>query len=286
MQIVIISGMSGAGKSYALHSLEDAGYYCIDNLPSQLLLPLLQTPQIAKRTHIAIGIDIRGGTSSLQETPQIIEQVKQQHPDTQLIYLFAKSQVLRKRYSETRRRHPLSQDGQDLKAAIHLETQLLDPLAQLADLRIDTSQTSVYELGNQLLTKLQHAHKNRLVFVIQSFGFKHETPSDSDFIFDMRCLPNPYWEPELRALTGKDQAIKDWLSKHDSVEKLYQHLQSFMNTWLENLCDSQRAYLTVSIGCTGGRHRSVYIAERLYHHYQENSSLDAVILLEHRELNP
>lgn len=282
MQIVIISGMSGAGKSYALHSLEDAGYYCIDNLPSQLLIPLLKTPQIAKHTHVAIGIDIRGGKSSLQETPYTLANIREHYPNTRLVYLFANPKTLLKRYSETRRRHPLSNAGQDLRSAITREADLLAPLAQQADLRIDTSYTSVYELGNNLLQNLGKAQDNKLVLTIQSFGFKHEAPSTSDFLFDMRCLPNPYWEPELRKLTGIDQPIIDWLEQHTQVEILYKKLENFMDTWLTNLQGAQRSYLTLSIGCTGGRHRSVYMAERLYKHYYE--SLDAIVLIEHREL--
>ena len=259
MQIAIISGMSGAGKSYALQTLEDAGYYCIDNLPSQLIEDLLETPQILRLSHLAIGIDIRGGKSSLQKIPDTLQRIRLKYPQTHLVYLFANRDIIQKRYNETRRRHPLADEEQELGKAILLEEQLLENLAQQADWRIDTSQTNVYDLGRLLKARLANQSLQPLSIMVQSFGFKHEAPSDSDFIFDVRCLPNPYWAPELRALTGRDKAITDWLEQHDSVHEMTQSIRDFMAKWTKDLVENQRSYLTISIGCTGGRHRSVYI---------------------------
>lgn len=282
MQIVVVSGMSGAGKSSALDILEDAGYYCIDNLPSQLLEALLQTPQIAKQSQLAIGIDIRGGRSSLNDIPDTLNRIKQQHPKTHLIYLYAANDILQKRFNETRRRHPLAEQEQELVKAIQLENQLLSGLAKQADWRIDSSGISVYELGHLLRERLVIRNEQNFSLLFQSFGFKHEAPSDSDFIFDVRCLPNPYWSPELRPLTGLDTPIIEWLGQHNRVHAMQQNITQFLENWLDDIRQSQRAYLTVSIGCTGGRHRSVYIAECLYQHFKRQ--LDAHVLVRHKEL--
>ncbi|MFN3785981.1 MAG: RNase adapter RapZ [Thiothrix sp.] len=284
MHLVIISGMSGAGKSYALHTLEDNGYYCIDNLPSQLLEALLGTPQIARQPFLAIGIDIRGGRDSLLDTPTIIRRIRQRVAKTQLLYLYAEEEILRKRYNETRRRHPLNHEAQELDKAITLEASLLEPLAADADWRIDTSHLSVYALSQVLKARICQTEAQRMSLMIQSFGFKYGAPSDSDFLFDVRCLPNPYWEAELRPLTGRDAGIIRWLEQHEEVQRMYTDIEHFLDNWLPN-ADSgcQRAYLTVSIGCTGGRHRSVYIAERLYQHFRQ--TLGGGIILRHRQLN-
>lgn len=284
MHLVIISGMSGAGKTFALHTLEDNGYYCIDNLPSQLLEALLGTPQIAKQTHLAVGIDIRGGRDSLLNTPEIIKRVRQRIPETDLVYLHAEAGTLRKRYNETRRRHPLASETRELDKAIALETELLEPLAKDADLTVDTSHIGVYELARILSARLCQTEGKRLSLMIQSFGFKHEIPSDSDFMFDVRCLPNPYWEPDLRALTGQDAGIVQWLESHEHVQQMYTDISNFLERWVPiQESNNQRAYLTVSIGCTGGRHRSVYLAERLYQHFRQ--TMGENVILRHRELN-
>ncbi|MEZ5535242.1 MAG: RNase adapter RapZ [Thiolinea sp.] len=283
MQIVIISGMSGAGKSYALQTLEDAGYYCIDNLPSQLIENLLETPQILRLSRLAIGIDIRGGKQSIEEIPPTLQRIRKTYPATQLIYLYANPQTLQRRYNETRRRHPLAEEEQALEKAIELEATLLQRLAQLADWRIDTSATSVYELGYMLKSRLGDKAEGGLSIMFQSFGFKHQSPSDSDFVFDVRNLPNPYWVPELRQLSGQDQPIIDWLEKHERVHELKQSLRNFLEMWMKDIQDNQRAYLTISIGCTGGRHRSVYIAEQLYQHF--NQQYPHQVMIRHRELN-
>lgn len=282
MQIIIISGMSGAGKSYALQTLEDNGYYCIDNLPAQLIEALLQTPQIASLKRLAIGIDIRGGKENLRDIPQILNRIRLVHPDTKLIYLYANHEIILKRYHESRRQHPLAHEEQKLREAIKLEKTLLEELAAQADWRIDTSQSSIYELGALLRLRLTGQAHSAFSLLFQSFGFKHQTPSDSDFIFDMRCLPNPYWIPELRTLTGRDEAIITWLEQHERVHLMQQHIQQFLSFWLEDLDHCQRSYVTVSIGCTGGRHRSVYIAEQLYRHFHQQ--LGENVAIRHREI--
>ncbi len=283
MQIIIISGMSGAGKSYALQTLEDTGFYCIDNLPSQLIEALIQTPQISGLKRLAIGIDIRGGKESLKEIPRIIERVRAHYLDTHLVYLYANREVIHKRYNETRRSHPLASEEQELGKAIALEEKLLERLAEYADWRVDTSTTSIYELGRLLKARLTEPALQTFSLMFQSFGFKHAAPSDSDFIFDVRCLPNPYWVPELRGLTGRDGAIVDWLEQHAQVHRLYAGIRDFMTLWMEDIENCQRSYLTVSIGCTGGRHRSVYIAEQLYKHFR--TAFGDRVLVRHREIS-
>lgn len=283
MHLVIISGMSGAGKTYALHTLEDSGYYCIDNLPSQLLEALLSTPQISRQPYLAVGIDIRGGRDSLLDTPETIKRIRQRIPKTQLVYLYAKQHILLKRYNETRRRHPLFAETQELDKAIHMETTLLEPLAADADLCLDTSHIGVYELGRLINARICQTQPSRLSLMFQSFGFKHEVPTDSDYLFDVRCLPNPYWEPELRTQTGQDASIVEWLEQYDEVHKMYADIRNFLEGWIPALeTNNQRAYLTVSIGCTGGRHRSVYLAERLHKHFRD--LLGESVILRHREL--
>ena len=191
---------------------------------------------------------------------------------------------MRKRYNETRRRHPLAHETLELDKAIELESSLMDPLTAEADLRIDTSHTSIYELGRLLNARISQTQPRPLSLMVQSFGFKHEAPSDSDFVFDVRGLPNPYWVPDLRSLTGQDSAIIEWLESHNAVQQMYSDIRDFLDRWLPDQNSvNQRAYLTVSIGCTGGRHRSVYIAERLYQHFR--TTLGESVVLRHRELN-
>lgn len=283
MQIVIITGMSGAGKSYALQTLEDTGFYCIDNLPSQLIEALIQTPQMAGLERLAIGIDIRGGKESLNDIPGTLERIRVRYPRTHLVYLYADPAVIQKRYNETRRSHPLAREEKELSKAIALEAKLLETLIPYTDWRVDTSQTNVYELGRLLKARLTEPALQNFSLMFQSFGFKHESPSDSDFIFDVRCLPNPYWVPELRTLTGRDGAIADWLEQHPRVHEIYAGIRNFLELWMDDPDACQRSYLTVSVGCTGGRHRSVYIAECLYQHFRKK--LGDSVLIRHRELN-
>ncbi len=281
MHIVIVTGLSGAGKSQALHTLEDQGYYCVDNLPIELLDSLLKTERILKQHKIAIGIDVRCGTKCINNFPIFLQKLKEKYKiDT--LYLHANKNILLKRYDETRRRHPLSSPKQTLQQAITQEENLLQPIREISDLQIDTSVTDIYELASQVKTRLCIISNFQLSLNFQSFGFKYGTPSDSDFLFDVRCLPNPYWEPSLRQYTGKEDIVKAWLDKQELVQEMKNNLIDFLKKWIPYFIENQRAYLTVSVGCTGGHHRSVYLIEKLAEYFQQQAM--SAIIVTHREL--
>lgn len=282
MHLVIISGMSGAGKSQALHTLEDQGYFCIDNLPLELLNSALKTNRLLKRKKIAIGIDARSGEKYLEELPTIISHLKNQLK-TDILYLYASKSVLIKRYDETRRKHPLSSPNITLKESIIKEWALLAPIREIADIQIDTSTTSIYELSSQIKARICGSEQQPLSVVFQSFGFKYGTPRDSDYLFDVRCLPNPYWVPELRGHTGLENNVIEWLSSQELVNKMESDLKNLIETWIPHIISSQRAYLTISIGCTGGHHRSVYLTEKLAAYFSKIYK-DSIII-QHRELS-
>ena len=282
MHLVITSGMSGAGKSQALHTLEDQGYYCIDNLPLELLEMTLATERFLMHQKIAIGIDVRSGKKYLQKLPEIVSKLKNRFK-TDVLYLYAGKSVLIKRYDETRRKHPLSTSDKPLREAILEEYDLIAPVREIADIQIDTSTTTIYELANTIISRVCGGQQQSLSLMFQSFGFKHGTPRDSDYLFDVRCLPNPYWVPELRSHTGLEQEVIDWLSQQESVIKMEKDLKTFIGDWIPQIIDSQRAYITVSIGCTGGHHRSVYLTEALAAHFRKIYK-DSVIV-KHRELD-
>ncbi len=274
--------MSGGGKSQALHTLEDQGYYCIDNLPLELLEITLATERVLKSKKVAIGIDVRSGKKYLQELPEIVSKLKDRFK-TDVLYLYAGKSVLIKRYDETRRKHPLSSAETPLREAILEEYDLIAPVREIADIQIDTSSTTIYQLANTIISRVCGGQQQSLSLMFQSFGFKHGTPRDSDYLFDVRCLPNPYWIPELRSHTGLEQNVIDWLSKQELVIKMEDDLKKFIGDWIPQIIDSQRAYITVSIGCTGGHHRSVYLTEALAAHFRQIYS-DSVIVT-HRELD-
>ena len=282
MHLVIVSGMSGSGKSHALHTLEDQGYCCIDNLPLELLDSALKTKRLLESKKIAIGIDARSGQKYLEKFPKIISLLKDQFK-TDIIYLYAGKSVLLKRYDETRRRHPLSDPDTTLRDTIIKEYELLAPIREIADIQIDTSTSDIYELSSQIKSQICGSEKQSLSLIIQSFGFKYGTPRDSDYLFDVRCLPNPYWIPELRGHTGLEDEIIDWLSSQKLVNKMESDLKTYIETWIPHIIASQRAYLTISIGCTGGHHRSVYLTEKLAAHFSKVYK-DSVII-QHRELS-
>lgn len=282
MHLVIASGMSGAGKSQALHTLEDQGYYCIDNLPLELLEMTLATERVLDHQKIAIGIDVRSGKKYLQDLPEIVSKLKDRFK-TDVLYLYAGKSVLIKRYDETRRKHPLSTLDKPLREAILEEYDLIAPVREIADIQIDTSTTSIYELANTIIERVCGGQKESLSLMFQSFGFKHGTPRDSDYLFDVRCLPNPYWISKLRSHTGLEPEVVDWLSKQEAVIKMEYDLKKFIGDWIPQIIDSQRAYITVSIGCTGGHHRSVYLTEALANHFRKTYK-DSVIV-KHRELD-
>ena len=265
MTFIIVSGRSGAGKSIALHILEDIGYYCIDNLPITLLAELGGQYSQLQQHHkgVAVSVDARSDSAHLALFNQTLEQITQHGIHCRVLYLDADDTTLLKRYSETRRKHPLSSSQRSLSEAIAAETLLLQPLAEAADLKLDTSASKPQQLRQLIRNHLGHSQDTSLSVLIQSFGFKYGLPRDADFVFDVRCLPNPYWEPHLRTFTGLDQPVQDYLAAQDNVLAMRTSIQNFILTWLSSIEASDRSYLTLAIGCTGGQHRSVFITECL-----------------------
>jgi UPF0042 nucleotide-binding protein len=283
MHIIIVTGLSGSGKTLTLNTLEDQNYSCIDNLPPELLPKLLDSAASEQRQKIAIGMDIRSGAKKIQALPQIIKETKARYKSIDIVYLYADTRVIKKRYNETRRRHPLSSGKQSLAESLKKEKKILDCISNIADLRIDTSKTDIYQLSYFVKQRLcQQHHIQGISLMFQSFGFKYSAPSDSDFMFDVRCLPNPYWVNELREFSGQDQPIKDWLKQHDSVQNMISDITHFLKNWIPPFEENQKAYMTISIGCTGGHHRSVYITEQLAYIFESNYHKNT--LIHHREL--
>ena len=284
MRLVIVTGLSGSGKSVALHTLEDLGYYCIDNLPVALLEAF--TEQLARLgksnyKYAAAGIDARNDAQDLNQFPDILKRLHTKGIETDIVFLQADEPTLLKRYSETRRRHPLGDSKMSLADAINQEKLLLDPILEKANITIDTSRTNVHQLRTLVGNRIASDQPRALSLLFQSFGYKHGVPGDSDFIFDVRCLPNPHWEPELRALSGLDQAVADFLNGQPLVDQMLSSLSAFLDDWIPHFVADNRSYLGIAIGCTGGRHRSVYLAEQLADHFR--TSFDNV-LVRHREL--
>ena len=284
MHLVIISGMSGGGKSLAIHTLEDQGYYCIDNLPLEFLESVFETSALKENKKVAIGIDVRSDVNGeyLEKFPEQINNLQNRFK-TDVVYLYAGKSVLLKRFDESRRKHPLFNSETTLKDSLSKEYELLAPVRKIADLKIDTSTTDIYELAEIIRTRICGTEKQSVSLLFQSFGFKYGTPRDSDYLFDVRCLPNPYWIPELRAHTGQEQEVIDWLSSQALVQKMENDLTAFIEDWIPEILKSQRAYLTISIGCTGGHHRSVYLVEKLSAHF--NSIYTDCVITQHRELD-
>ena len=272
MKLIIVSGRSGSGKSTALHVLEDMGYYCIDNLPIGLLGPLTQEALYESAGHadkIAVSIDARNLYRELDDFPIIYKQLKSEQVEIEIIYLDAKDDTLLKRFHATRRKHPLSSKSISLNEAISKEKALLEPIASLANLYIDTSDLSLYQLRDQVKLRVLGRKGQELALLFQSFGFKHGVPSDSDYVFDVRCLPNPYWDTSLRSFRGTDPEIVSFLQQHPECEQMVNNITTFLETWLPCFQNSNRTYMTVSIGCTGGHHRSVYISEQLADYFRQ-----------------
>jgi UPF0042 nucleotide-binding protein len=282
VELVVISGRSGSGKSTALHQLEDEGYYAIDNLPASLLPALVaETPSLSRpnTTGIAVCIDARNAAADLGTLEDILGALPAS-VRLRVLFLDADENTLIKRFSETRRRHPLSNENTPLAEAIRLEQEILEPLAANATLTLDTSQMSIHELRDAIRQRLVGA-SGELSTLIQSFGFKRGVPADADLVFDLRMLPNPHWSKELRLLTGRDAAVRDFLEAHEITQALFDDISGFVDRWLPHYASSNRSYITIALGCTGGQHRSVYMAERLHRHIRDQHG---PVHLRHREL--
>lgn len=265
-RLIIISGLSGSGKSIALHALEDLGYYCIDNMPAGLLRALLDEitkPGENAADRVAVGVDARNRQEDLDALPDLVKQIKASGINVDLLFLQADDDILLKRYSETRRRHPLADIASELRAAIAHERELLGPVINAADLVIDSSRTSVYELADVIQQRVDRRRTKQLSILIESFGFKHGIPADADFVFDLRSLPNPYWNAELRSLTGLDGPVAEFLDGQALFGQMYDDILAFLTRWIPEYIGVHRSYLTIALGCTGGQHRSVYMAEKL-----------------------
>ena len=266
MELIIISGRSGAGKSVALRALEDIGYYCVDNLPIDLL-PQLADILSKTQKAAAISLDIRNLPHSTETLDGVLNQVSTRH-QIKIIFLDTDRSTLIRRYSDSRRLHPLSVKDLSLEAAIDAEKEQLEPLVQHANLIIDTGVLSTHELAERLREFLRGHSDKELKIIIESFGFKYGLPLDADYVFDVRFLPNPHWNPALRPMTGLEQPVIDFLAKHDEVANFIYKTRNYIETWLPMLEQNNRSYLTIAIGCTGGKHRSVYIAQQLGEYFQ------------------
>ena len=275
MQLIIVTGLSGSGKSVVLKALEDAGYYCVDNLPATLL-PQIYENLNNSQSRVAISTDTRSG--ALEALPENIDKLKAQGINVKVLFLESTKQALVKRFSETRRRHPLSNDDITLGESIELERKLLAPLSELGH-HIDTSDLSANTLRGWVKEFVAQESKN-ITLLFTSFGFKHGIPLDADFVFDVRCLPNPHYDPKLRPMTGRDTPVKSFLEQQPMVHDMYQDIQNFVARWLPSFVQENRSYLTIAIGCTGGQHRSVHIVEELGKHFSQQQQ----VLIRHREL--
>ncbi len=284
MKLLIVSGLSGSGKSIALDTLEDCGYYCIDNLPVTLLadfinhVMLVDTKTYAKT---AIGIDARNQSDSLARFSDSMALIYAKGIDCEVIFMQAEEATLLKRYSETRRKHPLTDLNIPLKEALIIEREMLTPIARHASVIIDTSRTHYHQLRELIKDQIGERNTKHISLQFQSFGFKHGVPLDADFVFDARALPNPYWRPELRGQTGKDQDVISFLQEQPLVNELFQDIAQFLERWIPRFEAEGRTYLTVAIGCTGGQHRSVYLVESLVNLFK-NTYLKVIV--RHREL--
>jgi len=285
VKLVILSGRSGSGKSTALQALEDIGFYCIDNLPALLLPELIQQMLIApdRPDKLSVSIDARNLISNLSQVPKVLDTLAtMDNLAYEIIYLDASETTLLKRFSATRRKHPLTNSHSGLQEALYQEQNLLEPIATLADIRIDTTRLSLYELRDTIKLRVANRKEQTLSLQFESFGFKHGLPLDLDFTFDVRSLPNPYWVPELRQYTGNDPQVIHFLEQSPDAIDMINDIVYFLERWLPRIKQDNRSYLTVGIGCTGGQHRSVFIAERLASHF---SQLMDNVNVRHRELS-
>ena len=285
MKLLIVSALSGSGKSIALDTLEDCGYYCIDNLPLTLLEDFINHVMINDdKTYAktAIGIDARNQLESLANFSESLKLIRQKGIDCEIIFMQAEESTLLKRYSETRRRHPLTSYNIPLREALKIEKEMLTPIAKHANVLIDTSRTHYHQLRELIRDQIGERDFRHISLQFQSFGFKHGVPLDADFVFDARSLPNPYWIPELRSFTGKEKPVSEFLKEQPLVDEFFQDITSFLERWIPRFEAEGRSYLTVAIGCTGGQHRSVYLVDALVEHFK---SPIVYVIVRHRELN-
>jgi len=284
MKLIIISGVSGSGKSTALNVLEDLDYYCIDNLPVGLLPAFAEQMNAVSSElveNIAVGIDARNLPAELHRFAYILDQLKNKGIVCEILFLSAGDDVLIKRFSETRRKHPLTIAELTLPDAIKKERNLLEPIASKADLYIDTSHTNLHQLRDLVRERVQSQAQYAMSLMFESFGFKHGIPTDADFVYDVRCLPNPHWEPKLRSQTGLDKEVAQFLEAKDIVKDMFIDIENFLTTWIPRFEEENRSYMTVAIGCTGGQHRSVYFANRLSESFRQRGKN---VTLRHRDL--
>ncbi len=284
MKLTIISGRSGSGKSTVLHVLEDRGYYCIDNLPASLLSSLASriSSDATGIPNVAVSIDARNISADLDKFPRIINELKNKSLSTEIVFLDANSQTLLKRFSESRRKHPLSSEAIGLKEAIDKESELLEAISIMASLSIDTSNMSLHQLRDTVKNRLLDDQQTTLALLFQSFGFKNGLPVDADIVYDVRCLPNPYWDNSLRSLTGLDDAVVGFLDSQEEVQEMCSDIENFLQKWIPSFESNNRSYITVALGCTGGQHRSVYMCEKLGEIFSTQGSN---VQVRHRELD-
>lgn len=285
MRLVIISGHSGSGKTSALNILEDVGFTCIDNLPASLLKHLigqLKDNSNHDDLNVAVGIDARNLVGDLNQIPEILKAIERDGVDVNVIFLYAQRSDLLRRYSETRRRHPLSTDSIGLKEAIKLEKEMLSPISDIADRSVDTSRLTLHQLRDLIKKTIVPKQPQHMSILFESFGFKKGVPTDADYVFDVRCLPNPYWKTELKNLTGNDQEVIEFLESQVEIASMLADIIGFLTRWIPQFQDNNRSYLTIAIGCTGGQHRSVYLANRLFEHF---SGVHPFVQISHQELS-
>jgi UPF0042 nucleotide-binding protein len=271
VRLIIVSGLSGSGKSVALHQLEDIDFYCVDNIPAALLKPFIShtirgTDEVYPRT--AVGLDARNRPNEIDTIPALVGELRRSGIGCEVLFLHASDEVLLKRYAETRRKHPLVSSDVSLREAIASERKLLEPIVAAADLVLDTSAMGVHALRELIRERIDRRNDGRLALMFESFGYKHGIPGDADFVFDVRSLPNPYWQPALRHLNGRDAPVVAYLETHESVRVMIAALTEFLTARIGEFAQANRSYLTIAIGCTGGQHRSVYIAEELARHFR------------------
>ena len=283
MKLYVITGRSGSGKSTVLHALEDGGFKSIDNFPVRLIVQLVEDSfSRDSQANIAVSVDARSSSSDLTQLPNILNEIASDQFRPRLVFLDASSAVLVKRFDETRRRHPLERVGVDLKQAIESESKVLAHLAEVADLKIDTTELTMHDLVNVTKERLIESSNTQLSLLFRSFAYRKGVPVDADFVFDLRCLPNPHWVSELRALSGRDHDVQKFFEEHAVVDQLYQQIVDLLIGWLPLFEQQNTAYLTVALGCTGGRHRSVYMAERLAEAFK---STYPHVLIRHRDFS-